>query len=118
MKFPFTEIISYLKAIKEIGDQNKKILERIEQVQDKDRENIRELESRLGHLEVEVKSLVDTVSKIPNQTRDRVAEASESIIEEASNLKKAINEAEIVPVDKKTVEDKKKHWWDFRKGRG
>ena len=114
MKFPFTEIISYLKAIKEVGDKNKKILERVEQIQDKDREDFRELEARLGHVEVELKSLADTISKIPNQTRDKLAEVAEPVITEAQNLTKAINAAEVVPVDKKTVEDQKKPWWKFR----
>lgn len=112
MKFPFAEIISYLKSIKEVGDQNKKIIEHLEKNWDLDRKNFRDFEARLSHVEVELKSLAETVSKIPNQTRDRVAEAAEGIIEKAQNLTEAINEKDIVQVNKPI---KNKPWYKFWK---
>lgn len=114
MKLPtFNLIVTYLKGIKEVGDSNKIILQTIERVQDKDREDIRDLERRLGHVEVELKSMSELISKIPNQARDKMAEASAPILESASNLTDAINAAEVVPVDKKTIEDQKKPWYKF-----
>ena len=112
-KFPFQEVISFLKSIEEMGEKNKKTVERIEQVQDTDHKDFKEMERRLSHLEVEVKSLIETVGKIPNQTRDRLAEASEAITTGAAELTEAIKEAEVVAVDKTTIEKQKKHWWNI-----
>lgn len=114
MKFPFTEIIGYLQAIVETGKQNKKILQNIERIQDKDREDFRELTNKVNHLQTEFNSFKEVVNKLPNETRDKLAEAAEPIITEASDLKNAINAAEIIPVDKKTREEQKKPWWKIR----
>lgn len=115
-KFPFPEVLSYLKSIEAKGEKHEKILERVEQVQDVDHKDFKEMERRLSHVEVELKAMAELISKIPNQTRDRVAEANLPVIEGADNLTKAIEAAEIVPIDKETVKNQKKHWWKFRKG--
>mgnify|MGYP003395362205 CR=1 FL=1 len=111
---PFAEIISHLKSIEETGITNKKTIDRIEQVQDQDHKDYRELERRLAHLEVEFKSISDLISKIPNQTRDRVAEAAAPILEGAQNLTDAINDKEVVqinkPLKKSSVWQKLKNW--------
>ena len=113
MKIPFSEIIGYLKAIKEVGDKNKKILQRVEQVQDQDREDYRELERRLAHVEAELKTFAVTVSKIPNQTRDKVAEAAESIVDEAQDLKEVIIDKKVVAIDRVESKKQMKPWWKF-----
>lgn len=107
-KFPFAEIINYLKSIEENGEKNKKILERVEQVQDTDHKEAREMERRLAHVEVELKTFAEIVSKIPNQTRDRVAEANLPVIESSQNLADAINEKDVVQINKPI---NKKPWW-------
>ena len=114
MIIPFAEIIGYLKGIQEVGDKNKKTIERLVENWDKDRKDFREFEARLSHVEVELKSMAELVSKIPSQTRDRLAEAAEPIITGADNLTEAINNAETVPIDNK----QRKSWWAFWKRGG
>ena len=110
LPLPFAEIINYLKSIEERSQKHEKTLERIEQVQDIDHKDAREMERRLAHVETELKTMSELIAKIPNQTRDRVAEASEPIIESAANLTDAINEKDVVQINKPI---KKKPFWKF-----
>ena len=107
-----------LDQLKQIVEQNKKsiqIAQNIERVQDQDTERDNQLIDRVAHLEVEFKRLGETVRKIPKQTQDQVAEATEPFMEEAQNLKDVIAEKKIIAIDIKKEEEQKKHKSWFRR---
>lgn len=83
-------VTDQLKTILEVTKKALKTSQRIEQVQDQDREDFHSLVNRVGHLEVEVKSLKDVVSKLPGLTQNQVAEAVVPVINEAHDLKETI----------------------------
>lgn len=105
-------VTDYLKQIVAISKKGVKVSERIEHIQDQDRENFSELVNRVGHLEVEFRSLKAIVNKIPELTQDKVVEAAAPIIQEAHDLSKQI-------AKKKTmvVHEKAKSLWDKIKRR-
>lgn len=113
MKFDFALVIKHLDYIGKAVKNNKKILQRIEQVQDEDREDLVEIKNRMAHLESETRSFKEVLFKIPSQTRDKLEEVAESISEEAQNLTQTIKTAEITVVSEEKAKKNKKPRWKF-----
>lgn len=102
-----------LKQIIDLARKGLHISQRIEYVQDQDREDFHNLVTRVGHLEVEVKSLKDVVSKIPGLTQDKINEAVAPVMQSTETLAVAIDNAKggSLPIPA----GKKKSWWRWWK---
>jgi len=101
-------------------DQYKAILEQIERVNQKvdrlegnwdlDRKDQTEVINRVGHLEVEVKTLSEIVRDLPKKTTDKMSGVVGQIKQEAQDLKDVVTDKKMLALNevKKT---KKRHWW-------
>jgi hypothetical protein len=116
--YTFDFLKKQLESIIQLVKDDKATTENLERNWDKDREDFTEFKNRLEHFELELKSLKETVAKIPQHTQDRVAEVAQPIMESADNLNSAIFRKKMVTVNPQLINGHNRnafqkfgHWW-------
>lgn len=107
------KIEDQLKEIREIVYKSRETTERLEANWDKDRKDFSEFQNRLGHLEQEVKSLKEVLSRIPERTKEKVEEAVKPVTNETKDLKEAIVDKKMIAISTDKVKNQLKRWWQF-----
>lgn len=102
------KILDLAKELLEVAYKNKETLARLETNWEFDRKDFSEFQSRLGHLEVEVKALRDEVRLLPKRTEEKMDGVVSDIEQAATEVKEAIVEKKEIILDKKP-----KSWWHF-----
>lgn len=100
-----------IKALSEVVYKNKETTERLESNWDKDRKDFSQFENRLGHLEVEQKSLKETINTLPGVINDKMKGVIDPLKREIDDFKSVIQNKKMVAVDAKEVKKQTKSWW-------
>lgn len=99
-----------LQELKEVVYKTKATVDRLEANWDKDRTDFSEFKNRLGHQEVELKTLAEVVRDLPKQTSDKMNGVVGKIKDEANDLKEVITEKKMIAVNG-VHKPKKRHWY-------
>jgi nucleoside-triphosphatase THEP1 len=105
-------VTDQLKQVTEIARKTLKTSERVEKVQDQDREDYHTLIDRVGHMEVEVKGLKEAIKTIPKETQEIVNATVAPLIKQINDLTDMIESKKVLPLP-----PKKKSWWSKIRGR-
>ena len=98
-----------LKELREVLYKVKGTIDRVEANWDKDRKDFAEFQNRLGHVEVELKTLREQIQQQPARIQDRMGEVAQPIIESTNSLAETIEKKKFYMFTNKD----KKHWWKF-----
>ena len=111
-----------ISQIATMTETNATILETVRRIEDnqagmdrdmeKDRQNLQDLNIRLGAVEAELSQLRKAINQSSERTRDKLVEASVPIIQATDKLTGQIKKSKMVMLKKET-----KSWWERFLGR-
>jgi chromosome segregation ATPase len=107
----FRIIQGQMKDLSEALYKVKSTVDRLEANWDKDRKDFAEFEARLGHTEVELRSLKEYVQRLPQRISDKIEEVTDPIIQEMSDFQDVMQEKKVVAIDKHEAKKQTKAFW-------
>ena len=108
-------IEAQLKELRAITYKNKETSERLETNWDQDRKDFAQFETRLGHLEGEVRTLRELVLNLPSSIANRIGKITNEVMKEVNDFKDVMADKKVVAIDRLEAKKQTRKWWEFWK---